>query len=197
MNSSEFTASLQSISYPHFSPSMYQKCCWNALLIFDRGVEEALNCPVTLTANKGDKTSLFKTGMEEIEKEKRKIKADRCMVRWRLWSVVTCRSTASQTRTHDWRKWSELKEWPEHVNKKPTMFNYLQSRNVYGVCISWSFQQSPPDLCKVFANNIHPKKSKTSHFLDFKGRILKLILDHLWSQLEMTAYNVETPANSQ
>lgn len=99
--------------------------------------------------------------------------------------AVTCRSTASQTRTHDWRKWTELKEWPDHVNKKPTMFNYLQSRNVYGVYISWSFQQSPPDLPKVFANNIHPKKSKTSHFLDFKGRILKLILDHLWSQLQM------------
>lgn len=42
-----------------------------------------------------------------------------------------------------------------------------------------SSRKAPPDLSKVFSNNIHPKKSKTSNFGDFKGRILKLILDNL------------------
>jgi len=42
-----------------------------------------------------------------------------------------------------------------------------------------SSRNALPDLSRVFSSNIHPKKSKTSNLGDFKGRILKLILDYL------------------
>lgn len=99
---SEFTASLwrrrikidRSTPYPLFLPRCLKKRRWNALLIFERGVEEMLKCPVTLTPNKGDKSSLsMKSGREEIAKKRKKKKKAKsvllvieCMVRWRLWT---------------------------------------------------------------------------------------------------------------